>query len=87
MGNAGPIFYCRNILFIKAMARRVNMAGMHSGFFAQIPAWFIFKSDFLLQEDKMFLGNKMKKTLNGPQYLGGASDHLPILLKVFSPQL
>ncbi|MCI1732864.1 MAG: hypothetical protein LKM33_00665 [Bacteroidales bacterium] len=47
----------------------------------------VFRSDFLLQEDKMFLGNKMKKTLNGPRYLGGASDHLPILLKVFSPQL
>ncbi len=55
--------------------------------FCTDPGMEIFKSDFLLQKDKMFLGEKLKKTLNGPQYLGGASDHLPILLKIFSPQL
>ena len=55
--------------------------------FCTEPGMEIFKSDFLLQKDKMFLGEKLKKTLNGPQYLGGASDHLPILLKIFSPQL
>lgn len=55
--------------------------------FCADPGMEIFKSDYLLQRDKMFLGEKLKKTLNGPQYLGGASDHLPILLKIFSPQL
>lgn len=46
----------------------------------------IFHSGFLLEKDKIFLGDKMRKTLNGPQYLGGTSDHLPILLKIMSPQ-
>lgn len=40
----------------------------------------IFRTDFLLEEDKSFLGEKPKRTYIGPRYNGGASDHLPILL-------
>lgn len=38
----------------------------------------------LLLPDKIYLGFKLNKTLLGPRYLGGVSDHLPILLKVYA---
>lgn len=37
-------------------------------------------SDNLLVEDKTFLGEKPFRTLTGPRYSGGVSDHLPIIL-------
>ena len=37
-------------------------------------------SDNLLVEDKTFLGEKPFRTLTGPRYNGGVSDHLPIIL-------
>jgi len=40
----------------------------------------IFRAPFLLEEDKNFNGTKTFRTFNGPTYLGGFSDHLPILL-------
>ncbi len=41
----------------------------------------IFSPDFLCEEDKKFLGIKPFRTYQGPKYLGGVSDHFPILLK------
>lgn len=38
-----------------------------------------YKPDFLLEEDKAFLGSKPRRTNVGPRYNGGASDHLPIV--------
>lgn len=43
----------------------------------------IFRHPFLLQRDKIYLGDELRKTLSGPRYLGGVSDHLPIVLKIF----
>lgn len=40
----------------------------------------IFRAPFLLEEDKNFNGTRPFRTFNGPTYLGGFSDHLPILL-------
>lgn len=40
----------------------------------------IYSPDFLLEEDKQYLGVKPARTYNGPKYLGGVSDHLPIIL-------
>ena len=42
----------------------------------------ILSFDHLLQQDKKYLGNKTKRTFIGPRFNGGASDHLPILLKI-----
>ena len=36
----------------------------------------------LLQTDKKYLGEKTKRTFTGPRFTAGASDHLPILLKI-----
>jgi predicted extracellular nuclease len=40
----------------------------------------IFRAPFLLEDDKNFNGTRPFRTFNGPTYLGGFSDHLPILL-------
>ena len=36
----------------------------------------------LLQTDRKYLGEKTKRTFVGPRFNAGASDHLPILLKI-----
>lgn len=43
----------------------------------------VFRPDFLMEEDKSFLGRKPRRTHIGPRYNGGASDHLPLLVRVF----
>ncbi|MBQ2493345.1 MAG: hypothetical protein II527_08450 [Bacteroidales bacterium] len=42
----------------------------------------ILSFDHLLQQDKKYLGYKTKRTFIGLRFNGGASDHLPILLKI-----
>lgn len=42
----------------------------------------IFAPDHLLCEDDNYLGAKLKRTYTGPRYLGGISDHLPIILEL-----
>lgn len=42
----------------------------------------IFKADFLLEEDKTDKGVKPKRTLAGPRYIGGVSDHLPVYIDI-----
>ncbi len=43
----------------------------------------IFAPEALLTEDASYMGIKPKRTFSGPRYLGGVSDHLPIMLKIF----
>ena len=43
----------------------------------------ILSFDHLLQQDKKYLGYKTKRTFIGPRFNGGASDHLPVLMKIF----
>ncbi len=40
----------------------------------------LYTPDFLLEEDKAYLGRKPRRTNIGPRYNGGASDHLPVLI-------
>lgn len=40
----------------------------------------IYRAEFLLEEDNKFLSDKPARTYSGPRYLGGVSDHLPIIL-------
>lgn len=40
----------------------------------------IIHEDFLLTDDKTFHGAKLNRTYLGPRYLGGFSDHLPVML-------
>lgn len=43
----------------------------------------IFDADFLLEEDKNFLGKMPKRTYVGMKYQGGFSDHLPVYLDLW----
>lgn len=40
----------------------------------------IFSPDWLLEDDEKYLGKKPKRTYVGPRYMGGYSDHLPIVI-------
>lgn len=42
----------------------------------------VVRAAFLMEEDMQYFGLKLKRTYAGPKYLGGFSDHLPILLKI-----
>jgi endonuclease/exonuclease/phosphatase family metal-dependent hydrolase len=44
----------------------------------------IFSPDFLLQDDKVHMGQKMFRTYVGMRYFGGFSDHLPVFVDVIS---
>lgn len=46
----------------------------------------IFAPDYLLVPDEVYMGVKPSRTLQGPRYLGGVSDHLPIMLKIYGPE-
>ena len=40
----------------------------------------VFKTDFLLEPDEAFLGEKPFRTFAGYKYHGGFSDHLPVYI-------
>jgi predicted extracellular nuclease len=44
----------------------------------------IFSPDFLLENDETNLGKKPNRTYDGFKYHGGFSDHLPVLIDLFS---
>ncbi len=46
-----------------------------------------FTNPFLLEQDKVYLGVKLKRTYSGPRYLGGISDHLPIILRIYGVEI
>lgn len=46
----------------------------------------IFAPQWLLVPDETHMGVKPNRTLQGPKYLGGVSDHLPIILKIYGPE-
>ncbi|MFZ4411786.1 MAG: endonuclease [Bacteroidales bacterium] len=41
---------------------------------------FIFKPEYLLQNDEIYMGVKPFRTYNGSRYTGGYSDHLPVYM-------
>lgn len=44
---------------------------------------FIAGHEFLLEEDKTYVGLKPKKTYSGKIYTGGTSDHLPVFINLY----
>ena len=42
----------------------------------------VFKTSFLLEDDKKYYGKHPLRTYDGMKYLGGVSDHLPVVLKM-----
>jgi hypothetical protein len=37
---------------------------------------------FLLEEDMTYSGYKPRRTYAGPRYIGGISDHLPVIINI-----
>ena len=46
----------------------------------------IFMHEWLVAPDESYMGVKPNRTLVGPKYNGGVSDHLPIVLKIYGAQ-
>jgi endonuclease/exonuclease/phosphatase family metal-dependent hydrolase len=46
----------------------------------------IFNPDFLLTDDMNYGGLKLYRTYLGPRYIGGYSDHLPVVLDLYYPE-
>ena len=46
----------------------------------------IFMHEWLVTPDESYMGVKPNRTLVGPKYNGGVSDHLPIVLKIYGAQ-
>ncbi len=53
------------------------------GVFISRKSLHILNEDFLLMEEKKYGGFKPKRTYLGPRYLGGYSDHLPIVVDFY----
>ena len=50
------------------------------------PQMEIFAPEHLLQRDNTHMGLKLRRTYQGPRYMGGISDHLPIILRFYGWQ-
>lgn len=61
-----------------------NMLDANSSLYCHPADFTIYKADFLLEEDKTYSGVKPKRTLAGPRYIGGVSDHLPVYVDIKS---
>lgn len=44
----------------------------------------VFAAGHLLEKETKYLGDRIKRSFTGPRYTGGVSDHLPIVLKIYS---
>ena len=53
-----------------------------SGLFVQPDAMRLFSPDYLLEDDRSYLGKKPFRMYQGPQYHGGYSDHLPVYVRL-----
>ena len=42
----------------------------------------VFVTEFMLTDDTRYMGRKPFRTFSGMQYLGGYSDHLPIIVRI-----
>jgi len=66
------------ILISKSLIR------VNRGVYAKPESFKVFSPDFLLERDEKFGGMKPNRTYTGYNYHGGYSDHLPVILNLFS---
>jgi Predicted extracellular nuclease len=57
-----------------------NMLTEESGIRVKNGEAYVFKAEFLLEDDERYYGKKPYRTNLGPRYIGGFSDHLPIYM-------
>ena len=81
-GENGVVDECSG-LGLSASAERQEMPQEVKWLFCNSGSSRVFSHKFLLEEDTKYLGYKIRRTLVGPRYNGGVSDHLPIILRVY----
>ena len=86
-GEKGTYKYRGDWSAIDQFIVSANLMGPKAG---SMPQWlycrhemYVFAPEFLLEWDEAYMGVKPRRTYQGPKYLGGVSDHLPIILKVY----
>ncbi len=63
---------------------RSNLLNANKGYAYAENSFSIIRHDYMLSPDKTYRGMKPFSTYAGPQYLGGYSDHLPIVIELSS---
>lgn len=61
-----------------------SLLSSESLIYCEADSFSIFDADFLLEDDKTYGGKKPRRTLFGPRYNGGVSDHLPVYITIKS---
>jgi len=59
-----------------------NLLDIREPLFCSANSMKIYKPPFLMEKDKVYLGEKPFRCFLGPKYNGGISDHLPIILRI-----
>jgi predicted extracellular nuclease len=80
-GNSGTYRYMGTWEMIDQII--VSKQVIESGLCQETNALKIFRSQFLLQDDHKYPGDKPFSTYLGYKYQGGYSDHLPVILDLF----
>ncbi len=60
-----------------------NLLNATSGVSTSVNDFRVFEADFLLEDDKAFLGKMPKRSYIGMKFNGGFSDHLPVVLDLW----
>jgi endonuclease/exonuclease/phosphatase family metal-dependent hydrolase len=60
-----------------------NLLNRHTGLTTGRDCFSVFAPPFLLTEDTVYMGAQPFRTYRGPVYLGGFSDHLPVMVDLF----
>ncbi|MCR5713942.1 MAG: endonuclease/exonuclease/phosphatase family protein [Bacteroidales bacterium] len=68
--------------FLDQMIVSEGFLNAPSGLFVRPDAMRLFSPDYLLEDDRSYLGKKPFRMYQGPQYHGGYSDHLPVYVRL-----
>ena len=68
--------------FLDQMIVSEGFLNAPSGLFVRADAMRLFSPDYLLEDDRSYLGKKPFRMYLGPQYHGGYSDHLPVYVRL-----
>jgi endonuclease/exonuclease/phosphatase family metal-dependent hydrolase len=80
--GVGTIKYKTEWELIDMFIVSLNLLDEKEPLFCPDGAMRIYKPQFLLEDDRIYLGKKPFRCLTGPRYNGGVSDHLPIILSI-----
>lgn len=80
--NEGTLKYQSQWFVFDQIIVSEELLSSQKGLFTKLEWASIYRSPFLLEEDKTYGGKKPARTYSGFKYSGGFSDHLPVVLKL-----